>query len=117
MPRVVIKGRSVPYELRVHGPAARLVPDYKTDEIGRLAAFLDRHTYTKEQYWDVYCDWSRGEALEGNRWQRHSGLGGTYIMQALMWYRFYHRPGSTIVRPSIILDALVRAALGGEASC
>lgn len=71
--------------------------------------FLRRFTYTAEMYWASYTDWSRGEALEGNRWSR-SGFGGTYTMMALMWFQHHYRPGTTVYRPSVILRALLTEA-------
>jgi len=95
---------------------ARRVPDTATGtgDVGRLIAFLDGHAYTAAMYWACYEWWSRGETLEGGYWSRRSGLGGTYTMRALMWYRHHHRPGSPVYRPSTILAALCFAALGPE---
>lgn len=90
----------------------RRIPDTRgmnSADVRRIIAFLDGFWFTTEQYWAVYPDWSRGEALERDYWNRNSGLGGTYTMRAIMWYRFVYKPGGATYRPSVILDALCLA--------
>ena len=95
----------------------RRIPNQRDGEVDRICSFLDRFTYTKAMWEESYEYWHKGESLEGEYWQRKSGLGGTYTMQALMWYRHIHRPGTPIYRPSLILEALcVATAATGVAS-
>lgn len=69
--------------------------------------FLDSQfpNLTKEQWWQSYQSWARG----GNGWNRYS-LGGTYINGALAWYQHIYKPGSKEWRPTIIMQAVIRAA-------
>ena len=76
-------------------------------QVEQVRIFLEaqRKVITRSQWEKAYQSWQLG----GNAWRKLRS-GGTDIQTCLAWYQFIHKPGSREWRPSIIIDAVCRAA-------
>lgn len=75
------------------------------DDVMLVRKFLKRYKFTSDQYYRSYPQWSRG----GSGWHPFR-QGGTYIMNAIMWYHYVYKNNSMEWRPSIIIRAVLREA-------
>ena len=84
----------------------KLTPKDEAD-VTIIRSFLayQRTQLTRDQWQSAYSSWWRG----GNGWNKLRS-GGTDIQTCLAWYQSIHKPGSKEWRPSIIIDAVCRAA-------
>lgn len=86
----------------------KLKPESKS-QLAAVRLFLAQvrlqRLITEEQWWKSYHSWCHG----GRAWNKLQS-GGSDIETALAWYQHIHKPGSKEWRPSIIIDAVCRAA-------
>ena len=84
----------------------KLTPKDEAD-VTLIRSFLayQRTQLTRDQWQSAYSSWWRG----GYGWNKLRS-GGTDIQTCLAWYQSIHKPGSKEWRPSVIIDAVCRAA-------